>query len=166
MIVLPIHQHHSHLMLTVIKGFKMSIGKLLGCCLLLLTSNLAVAVDAKYCYLLQQIRPGMEISDVFMILGPPQTFGQPPNLDTRSLSRAMPPEQPGTMTNTTASATDQKAQAKQLMQSDPILSSFINAKSDSTNVLIWQFENNTLSISVKTKGPLVTDVKANYPCVQ
>lgn len=129
--------------------------------LLLFCSNLAAA-PAEYCTMLQQIQPGMEISEVFMILGPPHTFGQPPNLDIAAMynkSTAVAPPQ-----NNITNATTERQLMENIINNDPILSAFANAPPSSENALIWQYEDNTLSIAVKTKGSKVVEVNANFSC--
>lgn len=128
---------------------------------LLLCSNLAAA-PAEYCALLKQIHPGMQIREVFMILGPPHTFGQPPNLDLAAMynksTMVAPPQ--GTISN----AATERQLMQNIIDSDPILSAFANAPPNSENALIWQYENNTLSIAVKTKGSKVVEINANFSC--
>lgn len=125
----------------------------------------AATPDPKYCIMLQQLTPGMNIGDVFLLMGPPHTFGQPPNLDINTVKNAPQPSmQPQNAPNPAGNTPEARARILKSMAADPILGAFINAPPDAKNVLIWNFENNTLSVSVKVKGPTVTDVKANFSC--
>jgi hypothetical protein len=119
--------------------------------------------DPKYCTMLSQLQKGMHISDVFLLLGPPSTFGQPPNLNMNAISNPNTKViQPQTaLTNDSAAA---RERIKSSMANDPILGAFINAPENYQNVLIWQFENNTLNVAIKVTGPTVTDVSANFNC--
>lgn len=136
------------------------------CLLLLVCSSELIAVDEKYCRILQEVHSGMNIKDVFLFLGPPHTFGQPPNLDTRKLNSNDTGSSLPTQQTPTSPENDDQARARMLaaIQQDPILNAFINAKDDSHNVLIWSFENNTLTVAVKVQGATVTDVNANFSC--
>jgi len=115
-----------------------------------------------YCEKKNQLEQTEYIEDVFMILGPPHTFGQPPNLDYASLyaqnSRIAQPQ-----TEPTTNLTDQQ-RIKQIIDTDPILQAFINASPSSKNVLIWEFNNKKFTFSVRVKGPKITDVKTNFSC--
>jgi hypothetical protein len=121
-----------------------------------------VTPDPKYCVMYKQLHTGMAIGDVFLLMGPPHTFGQPPNLNTKALNKQTPVTPPQTALSNDPQAVRQRVLAS--MSNDPILGSFINAPADYSNVLIWSFENNSLSVSIKVKGPIVTDVKANFSC--
>lgn len=125
-------------------------------------SIFADSTDPKYCAMLKQIHTNMDISQVFLILGPPTSFGQPPNLDMAAINNKTQVMQP--QTQAPVSANENKDLLLQAIKNDPILKAFINAPADHDNVLIWQFENNTVSISVIVKGPVVNDVKANFTC--
>ncbi len=118
--------------------------------------------DPQYCTMLNQLHAGMDISDVFLLLGPPHSFGQPPNLDLGAVTN------PGTKIMTPQSNVNDteaaRARIKASMATDPILGAFINAPKDYHNVLIWQFENNSLNVAVKVTGPTVSDVSANFNC--
>lgn len=131
---------------------------------LIFASAFAVTpTDQKYCAIPQQIKANMQIGDVFLILGPPHSFGQPPNLNVKSLSSA---PRPSVAPQTTMSANTPETRQRILnsMASDPILGAFMHAPADSQNVLMWNFENNSLHVSVKVKGTTVTDVKTNITC--
>lgn len=146
-----------------IKGYKLRIVILLILNFLFVTAHALTPTDQKYCAIPKQIKPNMSIGDVFLILGPPHSFGQPPNLNARSLSGAPKPNvAPQSSISSDTPETRQRILAS--MATDPILGAFINAPADSQNVLIWNFENNTLNVSVKVKGPTVTDVKTNFTC--
>lgn len=131
--------------------------------LVLTTAYAVTPTDQKYCAIPQQIKANMQIGDVFLILGPPHSFGQPPNLNINSLSSAPKPSV-APQTNISADTIETRQRILSSMASDPILGAFMNAPSDSQNVLIWNFENNTLNVSVKVKGTTVTDVKTNITC--
>ena len=118
--------------------------------------------DPKYCDILKQLKPNMQIGDVFLLMGPPHSFGQPPDLDVSAINNSKPIMQPQNSVSPDTPAT--RAAILQSMQNDPILGAFLKAPPDYANVLIWNFENNSLSVSVKVKGTIVTDVKANYTC--
>ncbi len=117
----------------------------------------------KYCTAYKQLHKGMKIGDVFLLMGPPRSFGQPPNINMNAIKNtSQPAVQP--QNTVTVDNPNTRARILQSMTADPILGAFINAPDDTTNILIWTFENNTLSVSVKVKGPTVTDVKANFQC--
>lgn len=118
--------------------------------------------DPKYCKILEQIKPNMQIGEVFVLMGPPHSFGQPPNLNMQAVTSSKAVIQPQNTVSEDTPATRQRIQ--NAIASDPILGAFINAPPDSTNVLIWNFENNTLNVSVQVKGSMVTNVKTNFTC--
>ena len=118
-------------------------------------------VDPKYCTMYKQLHKNMNIGDVFLIMGPPRTFGQPPNLDIKNVNSNKANIQQPTITNNDPQAARQRVLAS--IANDPILGAFIKAPPDYNNVLIWQFDGD-LSVSIKVKGPIVTDVKANFSC--
>lgn len=118
--------------------------------------------DPKYCNISNQIKPNMQIGDVFLLMGPPHSFGQPPNLNVAALSSSKAVMQPQNTVVADSPETRQRILAA--MANDPILGAFMHAPPDSTNVLVWNFENNTLNVSVKVKGSMVTDVKTNFTC--
>lgn len=132
-------------------------------CSMLTATCLAVTPqDPKYCNILNQIKPGMPIGEVFLIMGPPHSFGQPPNLNVGAVNKSTTVMQPQNAPATNTA--DAKQNVLNSMSADPILGAFMNAPPDSTNVLIWNFENNSLNVSVKVKGPTVIDVKTNFTC--
>lgn len=130
-------------------------------CILSTICHAQAPKDPKYCAITNQIKPNMSIGDVFLIMGPPHSFGQPPNLDMNALNAKATMQPQNTPVQDNA---DTRQRLLQSMANDPILGAFINAPPDSTNVLIWNFENNTLNVSVKVKGSTVTDVKTNFTC--
>lgn len=138
---------------------------LLGICWLSMPV-IAEPADPKYCDTFKQIHKNMNIGEVFILLGPPSSFGQPPNLNMQALTTNTPAMQPQAnvqVNQATAPATS-KEQLLKSIATDPILGAFMNAPADYDNVLIWQFDNNAVNISVTVKGPIVTDVKANFTC--
>lgn len=125
----------------------------------------AVAItptDPKYCTILTQLKPNMSIGEVFLLMGPPSSFGQPPNLDLSAVNTPRPVMQP--QNSLPANSPEARAANLQSMAQDPILGAFMSAPPNSTNVLLWSFEDNTLTVSVKVKGSNVTDVNANFSC--
>lgn len=119
--------------------------------------------DPRYCQILEQIKPNMEIGDVFLILGPPHSFGQPPNLNMNALNTSTEVARPqNTISNQNTPEARQRVLAS--IEQDPILGAFMNAPPNYSNVLIWEFENNALNVSVKVRGSTVTDVKTNFSC--
>ncbi len=118
--------------------------------------------DPKYCNISNQIKPNMQIGDVFLLMGPPHSFGQPPNLNVGAVTSSKGVMQPLNTVSTDSPEARQRILAA--MASDPILGAFMNAPPDSTNVLVWNFENNTLNVSVRVRGSTVTDVKTNFTC--
>lgn len=119
------------------------------------------SVDPKYCTMYKQLHKNMNIGDVFLLMGPPRTFGQPPNLDIKNVNTNKANIQPQTTMNSDPQAARQRVLSS--IANDPILGAFMKAPPDYNNVLIWQFDND-LSVSIKVKGPIVTDVKANFSC--
>ncbi|HSX19857.1 MAG TPA: hypothetical protein VLG38_01885 [Gammaproteobacteria bacterium] len=135
---------------------------IIASCTIAASSYALTPQDPKYCKILDEVKPGMDIGNVFLIMGPPHTFGQPPDLTMSDLT-ASPPMQP--QNNVAAqSKEEQAAQILKSMANDPILGAFMRAPSDTTNMLMWNFENDTLTVSVKVKGPTVTDVNTNFSC--
>lgn len=118
--------------------------------------------DPKYCKILEQIKPNMQIGEVFVLMGPPHSFGQPPNLNMQTVNSSKAVIQPQNTVSEDTPAT--RSRIQNAIAADPILGAFINAPPDSTNVLIWNFENNTLNVAVQVKGSMVTDVKTNFTC--
>lgn len=142
--------------------FKNLVFMILICTLATPTFAATTNVDPKYCTMLKQLHTGMPISDVFLMMGPPHSFGQPPNLDMQAVNSSKPTVQPQSTVG--ANTPEARQRILQAMATDPILGAFINAPPDTTNALIWDFENNSISVAVKVKGPTVTDVKANFTC--
>ena len=132
------------------------------------TSPAYSAVDTKrYCELKKKIKTGMEIQELFMLLGPPHVFKQPPNFrpsfnSPKRDQKTTEPFDPKTVQPMDFSDNPSKPPSADV-KDDPLMNSFMRGGRED-NEMLWNFEGKDVTFTVRMRSGKVKSVKTNLKC--